>query len=174
MSTDTTTPSPKPPAVPGRGGKFLTFSLGKEEFGIPILAVREIIGYVEVTAVPRTPAHVRGVINLRGQVISVIDLRGRFGMPAGERTEQTCIVVVDVNLGGRKVNAGVIVDRVSEVLHVPAEQVEDVPEFGTAVSNELLLGLAKVGKGVKILLDIDRALATSVAAGAGSPSPAAA
>lgn len=146
------------PATESRGGKYLTFALGSEEYGLQILKVREIFGYMEITAVPRTPAYVRGVINLRGQVISVIDLRTRFGMPAVEKTEQTCIIVVEINLQGRRVNMGIVVDRVSEVLNIPNQQIEDAPEFGVDIDTSFILGMGKIGTSVKILLDIDKVL----------------
>lgn len=153
----------EPPATDGastsRGGKFLTFSLGREEYGIGILKVREIIGFMDVTAIPRTPEYVRGVINLRGQVISVVDLRAKFGMPQAERTEETCIIVVEIRgAGGRALSTGVVVDRVSEVLNISAESVEDAPEFGASIDTDFILGMGKVGQAVKILLDIDRVL----------------
>jgi purine-binding chemotaxis protein CheW len=141
-----------------RGGKYLTFGLGREEYGLEILKVREIFGYMDITAVPHTPAHVKGVINLRGQVISVIDLRSRFGMPAAERTEETCIIVVEVTSGGRQINMGLIVDRVSEVLNIPGANIEDTPGFGVNIDTSFILGIGKVGTNVKILLDIDRVL----------------
>ena len=151
-----------------RGGKYLTFVLGREEYGVEILKVREIIGYVEVTAVPCTPPYVRGVINLRGQVISVIDLRAKFGMEPAPRTEQTCVIVVDIRRDGRRLNLGIVVDRVSEVLDMPAAQIEDAPSFGTTVDTSFIRGMGKVGAGVKILLDIDRVLTTEEAAGLAS------
>ena len=141
-----------------RGGKYLTFALGAEEYGIEILKVREIVGCLDITAVPRTPPHVRGVVNLRGQVISVVDLRSTFGMEPAPRTDQTCIIVIETRRDGRKVCCGVVVDRVREVLNVPADQVEDAPEFGGAVSPDFILGMGKVGQSVKILLDIDKVL----------------
>jgi purine-binding chemotaxis protein CheW len=142
-----------------RGGKYLTFALGREEYGIGILKVREIIGYMDITAVPRTPEYVRGVINLRGQVISVVDLRAKFGMPAAERTDETCIIVVEITgRDGRKLSTGIVVDRVSEVLDIAGENVEDPPAFGSAVDASFILGMGKVGQAVKILLDIDRVL----------------
>lgn len=146
------------PATTGRGGKYLTFALGREEYGLEILKVREIFGFMDITAVPRTPPYVRGVINLRGQVISVIDLRSRFGMPAAPRTEQTCIIVVEIKLDARRINIGVVVDRVSEVLNIPADKIEDAPSFGTSVNTTFILGMGKVGTSVKILLDIDKVL----------------
>jgi len=141
------------------GGKYLTFALGKEEYGLEILKVREIIGYMDITTVPRTPSYVKGVINLRGQVISVVDLRAKFAMAPAERTEQTCIIVVEIRSAGRKLNTGIIVDRVSEVLDVSGDQIEDAPEFGSSVESDFILGMGKVGESVKILLDIDRVLA---------------
>jgi purine-binding chemotaxis protein CheW len=141
-----------------RGGKYLTFALGREEYGLEILKVREIIGYMDVTAVPRTPGYVKGVINLRGQVISVIDLRRKFAMEDAARTEQTCIVVVEIAQAGRKLSIGIVVDRVSEVLNIAAETIEDAPAFGTAVDTDFILGMGKIGEAVKILLDIDKVL----------------
>ncbi|HLL90213.1 MAG TPA: chemotaxis protein CheW [Tepidisphaeraceae bacterium] len=144
-----------------KGGKYLTFALGKEEYGLEILKVREIIGYMDITAVPRTPSYVKGVINLRGQVIAVVDLRAKFRMPAADRTDETCIIVVEIRQPGtgRKLNTGIIVDRVSEVLDVAGESIEDPPAFGTAVATDFILGMGKIGESVKILLDIDRVLA---------------
>ena len=141
-----------------RGGKYLTFALGKEEYGLEILKVREIIGCMEITAVPRTASYVRGVINLRGQVISVVDLRAKFAMEQAAKTDQTCIIVVEIAAAGRKLSTGIIVDRVSEVLSIAGEHIEDAPEFGGAVDTAFILGMGKVGQSVKILLDIDRVL----------------
>jgi purine-binding chemotaxis protein CheW len=148
-------------------GKYLTFVLGKEEYGIQILKVREIIGCMEITAVPCTPAYVCGVINLRGQVISVIDLRAKFDMESVQRTEETCIIVVEIKSerdGDGKRSIGVIVDRVSEVLNIAGDNIEPPPEFGAAVETGFILGMGKVGKSVKILLDIDRVLSAQEAA----------
>src|SRR5215470_12419870 len=113
---------------------------------------------MDITAVPRTPGYVKGVINLRGQVISVIDLRSKFGMPKAEKDEQTCIVVVEISQAGRKLSIGIVVDRVSEVLNISADKIEDAPTFGTAVNTDFILGMGKIGESVKILLDIDRVL----------------
>ena len=144
--------------VKGKGGKYLTFALGKEEYGLEILKVREIFGYMEITAIPRTPSYVRGVINLRGQVMAVVDLRAKFGMEPVERTDQTCIIVVEIRCGGRKISTGMIVDHVSEVLEVPGDKIEDPPSFGSSVDSDFILGLGKIGDSVKILLDIDKVL----------------
>jgi purine-binding chemotaxis protein CheW len=142
------------------GGKYLTFALGKEEYGLEILKVREIIGYMDITAVPKPPSYVRGVINLRGQVISVVDLRAKFGMEAAQRTDETCIIVVEIKSGdSRKLSTGIIVDRVSEVLNIPGENIEEPPTFGATVATDFIVGMGKIGQAVKILLDIDRVLA---------------
>ncbi len=136
-----------------QGGKYLTFSLANEEYGLEILKVREIIGIMDITAMPQMPAFVKGVINLRGKVIPVIDLRLKFGLEPAEYTEQTCIVVVDV---GSLV--GIIVDTVQEVLDIGADQIDPPPPLGAAVDTTFVLGMGKVKDDVKILLDIDRVL----------------
>ena len=141
-----------------KGGKYLTFALGREEYGLEILKVREIIGFMDVTAVPRTPAYVRGVINLRGQVISVIDLRTKFEMPVAEKTGETCIIVVEIRSSGRKLNTGIVVDRVCEVLDISGDRIEGPPSFGASLSTDFILGMGKIGDAVKILLDIDQVL----------------
>lgn len=139
-------------------GKYLTFVLGTEEYGLEIMKVREIMGYLEVTSVPQTPHHVRGVINLRGQVIPVIDLRVKFGMDTVETTDATCIIVVEMSQDGRDVSVGVIVDQVSEVLDIAGEDIEESPNFGGGVNTDFILGMAKVENSVKTLLDIDKVL----------------
>jgi purine-binding chemotaxis protein CheW len=136
-------------------GKYLTFSLGSEEYGLPVLKVREIIKVMDITPVPQVPAHVKGVINLRGKVIPVIDLRAKFALPAQEYTERTCIVVVDVALSRERVMLGVVVDAVSEVLNIAAAEIDQTPDFGDRVVTDYMLGLAKVKNTVKILLDLD-------------------
>jgi purine-binding chemotaxis protein CheW len=141
-----------------RGGKYLTFALGQEEYGLEILKVREIIGFMDITAVPHTPAFVRGVINLRGQVISVLDLRARFGLPETPRTDHTCIIVVEISLENRRVCLGIVVDRVSEVLSISGTQIEDPPSFGVSIDTSFILGMGKISNNVKILLDIDKVL----------------
>lgn len=146
-------------------GKYLTFALGPEEFGLEILKVREIIGYMAITAVPQTPDYVRGVINLRGQVIPVVDLRAKFTMQVEERTSQTCIIVVQTRRGDQQCNTGIVVDRVRDVLDITADQIEDAPQLGTSVGTDVLLGMAKIADSVKILLDIDRVLGSVDLAG---------
>jgi purine-binding chemotaxis protein CheW len=148
----------RPQAATAQEGKYLTFALGREEYGLEILKVREIIGYMDITAVPRTPSYVKGVINLRGQVIPVVELRAKFAMQTAERTDETCIIVVETSQGGRKFSTGIIVDHVSEVLDIAAECIEDSPQFGSTVDTSFILGMGKVGESVKILLDIDKVL----------------
>ena len=142
----------------GLGGKYLTFILGDEEYGLPVLKVREIIKVMDITQVPQVPDHVRGVINLRGKVIPVIDLRRKFGLPADGYTERTCIVVAEVDMAPAKVMMGIIVDSVSEVLNIAAAEVDETPDFGGHITTDYVLGLAKVKGTVKILLDLDRVL----------------
>jgi len=141
-----------------RAGKYLTFQLANEEFGIRVLKVREIMGLQEITAVPQTPMHIKGVINLRGKVVPVIDLRLKFGMPAAEYTPRTCIIVTQVRGEGGPVLMGAVVDGVSEVLNLTGAEIEDTPDFGEEMAVQYLLGMAKVKGKVKILLDIDRVL----------------
>jgi purine-binding chemotaxis protein CheW len=142
-----------------RAGKYLTFQLANEEFGIRVLKVREIMGVQEITAVPQTPHHVKGVINLRGKVIPVIDLRLKFGLPAAEYTQRTCIIVAQVaGEHSSTLLMGIVVDGVSEVLNLSGQEIEDTPDFGEDIGGDYLLGMAKVKGKVKILLDIDRIL----------------
>jgi purine-binding chemotaxis protein CheW len=136
------------------GGKFLTFYLDGEEYGLEILTVQEIIGMMDVTPVPRTAAYVRGVINLRGKVIPIVDLRLKFDMPAAERTAETCIIVVQT----RRVQTGIVVDQVSEVLDIPSGNIEAPPAFGGDVRTDYILGIGKCEGRVRLLLDIDRVL----------------
>lgn len=140
-------------------GKYLTVVLENESYGIAVLKVREIIRMQKITPVPQMPEFVKGVINLRGRVIPVVDLRVKFGLKA-EFTERTCIVVVQVKLAsGATVQMGLIVDSVEEVVHLPANEIEPTPEFGARVDTTYLLGMAKVKGQVKTLLDIDRVVA---------------
>ncbi len=142
----------------GKEGKYLTFTLGQEEYGIGILKVREIIGILEITSVPRTPEHIKGVINLRGKVIPVISLRSKFGITEEDYTDRTCIIVVEILGSGGSIPIGIIVDSVSEVLNISGEDIEPTPNLGSALNTDYILGLAKVKGQVKILLDIDRVL----------------
>jgi purine-binding chemotaxis protein CheW len=146
--------------VSDREGKYLTFSLANEEYGIGILKIKEIIGMMPITSVPQTPEFVKGVFNLRGKVIPVLDLRRRFGMEPMEYSERTCIIVVEIAGEAANVMIGLVVDSVSEVLSIKAEVIEDTPTFGMKLNTDYILGMAKIGKYVKILLDIDRVLGT--------------
>ena len=139
-------------------GKYLTFTLAEEEYGIGILKIKEIIGMMAITTVPQTPDFVKGVINLRGKVIPVVDLRLRFGMGEIDYTERTCIIVVEIKGQSGVVLIGIVVDSVSEVLNIKGEEIEDTPTFGTKLNTEYILGMAKMDGTVKILLDIDRVL----------------
>ncbi len=144
-----------------RAGKYLAFRLGKEDFAIQVLKVREIVGIQDITSVPQMPGYVKGVINLRGKVIPVVDLRLKFGLPEREYTQRTCIIVVQVHSGGQAIQTGIIVDEVSEVLNLAAGEIENTPDFGEDVSTPYLLGMAKVKGNVKMLLDIDQVLSNS-------------
>lgn len=139
-----------------RAGKYLTFFLAGEEYGLEILKVSEIIGLQPITRVPRMPEFVRGVINLRGKVIPITDLRMKFGMGA-EDSEDSCIIVVQM----RGIQTGIVVDRVSEVVAINEADIEDAPSFGAGIRTEFLLGIGKAGGRVKLLLDIDKVLATA-------------
>ncbi len=140
--------------VTDRAGKYLTFRLAEEDYGLEILKVREIIGMMDITPVPRTPEYVKGVINLRGKVIPVVGLRMKFGMEEKEYTEETCIIVVDVN--GMEI--GIVVDRVLEVLDINSGDIEDAPSFGANVDTDYIMGIGKSEEKVTILLDISKVL----------------
>jgi purine-binding chemotaxis protein CheW len=140
--------------VTKREGKYLTFVLAGEDYGLEILKVREIMGILDITTVPHTPDYVKGVVNIRGKVIPIMDLRLKFGIPEAEYTEQTCIIVVYVG----QVEVGIIVDRVSEVMDIKEEEIEDAPEFGADVDTHTILGMSKAGDKVTILLDINKVL----------------
>jgi len=137
-------------------GKYLTFALAGEEYGLPVLRVREIIKVMDITVVPQVPAYVRGVINLRGKVIPVVDLRLKFNFEAKDTNDRTAIVVVELELVGGRTLVGVLVDAVSEVLNITAAEIEPTPTFGEQVDTTFMRGVAKVKGTVKILLDLDR------------------
>ena len=137
-------------------GKFLTFVLGEEIYGIEILKAREIIGLMDITTVPQTPDYMKGVINLRGKVIPVIDLRKKFSMQEGVHTQETCVIVVEVNSS----SIGLIVDSVSEVSDITGEEIENAPSFGQGIDTSFIMGLGKVKDKIIILLDIDTVLST--------------
>jgi purine-binding chemotaxis protein CheW len=179
MSTTKTTTSAKPSSVDpsGPARKLLSFCLGREEYGLDILAVREIIGLIDITPLPRTPAYVKGVINLRGKIIPVIELRKRFGLEAVKYTEETCIIVVDVPVEGESEarQMGVVVDSVREVLDIPQGAIEPPPEFGCQVPMDYITGIGKVKDKVVVILDAtkvlspaeEQALAGAAGSGAG-------
>ena len=152
----------------GPARKVLSFGLGKEEYGLDILAVREIIGLIDITPLPRTPTYVKGVINLRGKIIPVIELRTRFGMPSVDYTEETCIIVVDVpaeassGTGGEGEGEsrlmGVVVDTVREVLDIPMAAIEPPPEFGCRIPMDYITGIGKVKDKVVVMLDTTKVM----------------
>ncbi len=144
-------------------GLYLTFNLAGEVHGLQILKVQEIMGMMNVTAVPQMPDFVRGVINLRGKVIPVVDLRSKFGLDTTEDTDRTCVIVVQIESESGQVTMGVIVDEVAEVLDIGSDQIEPPPSFGASVYTDFILGMGKVGDNVLILLDIDEIMAADVA-----------
>ena len=140
-------------------GKYLTFTLADEQYGIGILKVKEIIGTMPITPVPRTPDSIKGVVNLRGKVIPIMDLRTKFGLPSQQHTDRACIVVVELEQPGGSMTTGIIVDSVSEVLNIQGEQIEPAPDFGIeSGATDYIVGMAKTDDGVKILMDIDKVL----------------
>jgi len=165
IQTDVATPAEiildNPSAGISKEGKYLTFYVAGEEYGLEILKVREIIGLMDITTVPKTPDFVRGVINLRGKVIPVVELRSKFNIESTEDTDQTCIIVVDVTFDDSTLQIGVLVDSVSEVLDIPGEDIEDTPSFGTDLKTDFIRGMAKAKGSVKILLNIESVLTAS-------------
>lgn len=145
-------------ATLAKTNKHLTFTLDGEEYGLDILKVQEIIGIMPITRVPKTPDFVRGVINLRGKVIPVVDLRTKFGMGTDEDTDRTCIVVVQVSGKNGYTVMGTVVDEVSEVIDIAEDQIEATPEFGADIDTDFVLGIGKVGDRVVMVLDIDKVL----------------
>ncbi|MFA5903623.1 MAG: chemotaxis protein CheW [Desulfobacula sp.] len=160
MADERTTMAQAIKATTIKTGKYLTFSLEKEEYGIGILKVKEIIGMMPITSVPRTPEYVKGVVNLRGKVIPVLDLRTKFEMPSIPYTERTCIIVVEIDSMASTILIGIVVDSVCEVLNIREEEIEETPKFGTQLKHDYILGMAKRDGGVKILLNIDRVLSS--------------
>ncbi|MCA9409992.1 MAG: purine-binding chemotaxis protein CheW [Candidatus Omnitrophica bacterium] len=138
-----------------RSGKFLTFSLGEEGYGIEILKVQEIIGLMKITRIPRIPHYICGVINLRGKVIPVIDLRKRFEMTDIVDSDRNCIIVVNVSRDGTILTIGLLVDQVAEVLDLGSEQIEPPPSFGNSVETKFIFGVGKVEEKVLMLLEVD-------------------
>jgi purine-binding chemotaxis protein CheW len=138
-----------------KAGKYLTFKLGCEEYGLELVRVREIIALMDITPVPLAPEYVRGVMNLRGRVIPVIDLRKKFGMQPTADHDRKCIIVCDVARNGQPIQMSILVDAVSEVLHINGADIEDAPSFNAGTATSFIHGIAKAKTGVKILLDID-------------------
>lgn len=146
-------------ASSGQAEQYLTFVLGAETFAIGIMAIKEIIEYASLTEVPMMPAYVRGVINLRGAVVPVLDLPIRFGKAASAVTKRTCIVIIEVMLGSERHVLGLVVDAVNAVLDIPAREIEPPPAFGASIRTEFIRGMVKVDSKFVILLDVDHALA---------------
>jgi purine-binding chemotaxis protein CheW len=144
-------------------GKYLTFALAGEEYGLPVLKVREIIKLMRPVGVPHAPEHIRGVINLRGRVIPVIDLRRKLGRAVPDDSDRTCIIVVGIEIAGRPVTLGIIVDTVVEVLNIASDEIELPPDFGERLDTSYLQGIAKVKGAVKLLLDVDVVLSADAA-----------
>lgn len=144
-------------------GKYLTFVLGKESYGIAVLKVREIIRATDITEVPQMPGYVKGVINLRGKIIPVVDLRIKFGLANVDTNERTCIVVVQVNTAsGTVTQMGLVVDAVEEVVNIGEGEIDETPDFGSKLDTNYILGMAKLKDEVKTLLDIDRVVSAEV------------
>jgi len=139
-------------------GKYLTFRLGAEEYGIPILRVREIVGLMDITPVPSVPAHIRGVVNLRGRIIPIVDLRTKFGMAAFEEGDESCIIVLEFDNCGATSFMGALVDGVREVVDIPAAEIAPTPEMGLDSGSRFVLAIAKSKGAVRILLDVEQAL----------------
>ncbi len=140
--------------------QYLTFSMADEECAVAVLQVREIIEYDILTRVPSTPPWIRGVINLRGGVVPVVDLAAKFGLPERPITKRTCIVIVEIGVDGQPVLAGIMADSVSQVVEIASTDVEAAPSFGTGIRVDYLMGMARSGKKFALLLDIDRLLST--------------
>jgi purine-binding chemotaxis protein CheW len=159
MQTITPVENSRMPKDSAHDGKYLTFTLGNESYGIEVLKVREIIQMQSITHVVKMPDFIKGVINLRGKIIPVIDLRAKFDLSDGEITNNTCIIVVNyTNHNNDCSQIGIIVDGVEEVLNISSKEIEAPPQFGSGLQSEYILGMAKVRGIVKTLLDIDQVL----------------
>jgi len=157
MSNATAVKESQSVKVDSRSGKYLTFFLASEEYGVEILKVQEIIGRMPITPVPLTSKYIRGVINLRGKIHPIMDLKIKFGMEETQITEETCIIVIKTS----SLMMGILVDKVSEVVNVSADDIEDTPSFGADVNPEYLLGVGKIGGRVRLLLDIEKVITAS-------------
>jgi purine-binding chemotaxis protein CheW len=136
--------------------QFLTFTLGEEVFALDISSVREVLEYTTITKVPRTPEYIRGVINLRGRAVPVVDVRLKFGMPETARTVDTCIIIVEVTLGGEETVLGALADSVKEVMDIEPHEIEPAPKLGTSIKADFILGIGKHGEDFILLLDINK------------------
>ncbi len=136
-------------------GKHLTFALGNEGYGIPIHQVKEIIGMMEITSIPKTPPFIKGIINLRGKIVPIIDLRVKFGLPEREYTERTCIIVIEINPASGKRTIGVVVDTVSEVINIQAGDIETDLRNESVIDGKFMTGIAKLKNKVVVLLEVD-------------------
>jgi len=143
----------------GQTSQYLTFRLGEEVFALEISQVREVLDYPQITRVPRMPAFVRGVINLRGAVVPVVDLRVKFGMAAAERTVNSCVIIAEVEFGGERTLLGALADSVQEVVDLGPGQIEPPPRLGSSVRTEFIRGMGKREEGFVIILDVDRVFA---------------
>jgi purine-binding chemotaxis protein CheW len=139
-------------------GKYLTFQLCNQVYGIDVLKIQEIIGLMEITFVPKMPESLRGVVNLRGNIIPVVDLRRRFGMEEVPDTERTCVIVVQVEQDRVRMTCGIIIDEVSEVIDIGEDLIEPAPDFGSGIDTSFLTGIGKINQKVVMLLDVDKAL----------------
>lgn len=139
-------------------GKHLTFNLDENGYGIPILKVSEIIGLIDITPIPKTPKFLKGIINLRGKIIPVMDLRLKFEMPERDYDQNTCIIIINIEVKNVMKNIGVIVDIVSEVCNIPASEIEDSPSYGSETENNFLSGVGKIKDKVVMLLDIEKVI----------------
>ncbi len=149
-------------SIRARAGKYLTFQLGQEYYGVEVLKIREIIRMIDITAVPQMPDYIKGVVNLRGKIIPVVDLRLKFGLTQIQSTERTCIVVVQLDsVSGVASRLGLIVDAVEEVVNITEEEIETTPNFGSSLDTEYFAGMAKIKGSVKTLLNINRVLQTN-------------
>ena len=148
-----------------RTDQYLTFTLAEETFAIEIVKVREVIDYVHLTRVPRMPVFLRGVINLRGSVVPVIDLRLILSMPSVEKTVDTCIIIAEVNMDGEPLHLGMLADSVQEVIDIDPSQIDPPPRLGSMLNTDFIRGMGKRGEGFFIILNIDQVLSSDDMAG---------
>jgi purine-binding chemotaxis protein CheW len=140
------------------GSRFLSFVLNEEEYGIEILKIKEIMGMTDITVIPQTPSFIKGVINLRGQIIPIIDLRVKFDMEAKQYTDRTCIIVVELDYQGEITLMGLVVDSIQEVVNIPEEKITKVPYINAKIKSDYIKGIAETGETIKIILDITKVL----------------